>query len=93
MAIVVEFYGIPRVRAGVSRTSVCDDLDTVPFGQVIAEVARRFPVFGDCCTQEGRTLLDGYIASIDGLRFVEREEEPIVASGQSVLILSADAGG
>ena len=92
MAIVVEFYGIPRARAGVSQAQIFDDLASVSFGQVIEEVARQYPSFGTGCTRDGRELLDGYIASIDGDRFVHGDDVT-VSSGQSVLILSADAGG
>ena len=93
MPITVEFFGIPRARVGVSQTYVCDDDDVAPLGRVIAEVSKKFPDFAETCTHDGHLLRDGYIANIDGTRFVRGDENELVTSGQSVLILSADAGG
>lgn len=93
MTIVVEFFGIPRARAGIGHANVCDGLEEARLDEVIAEVAQRFPEFARTCTTDGHMLSDGYIASIDGVRFVQAAHNQIVHSGQSVLILSADAGG
>lgn len=96
MTIQVEFYGIPRARAGVSQVAVCSDLESAPFDRVIEEIAKRYPAFGEYCTcagANGRCLQTGYIANIDGVRFIQGESQTIISSGQSIVILSADAGG
>lgn len=91
MAIVVEFFGIPRARTGVKQIQVLAGCDSASISEVLAEVANQYPDFGTSCVSEGK-LLGGFVASINGDQFI-RDEETRVASGQSLLILSADAGG
>jgi len=91
MAIVVEFFGIPRARAGVQQTQVLAGRESASLGEILTEVATQFPNFGANCVNDGK-LLNGYVASINGDEFI-RDEDARVASGQSLLILSADAGG
>lgn len=91
MAIVVEFFGVPRARAGVQQTQVLAGCDSAMLSEILVEVAKQYPNFGKSCVHQGR-LLDGFVASVDGDQFV-RDEETRVESGQSLLILSADAGG
>ena len=90
MAIRVEFFGVARSRAGVAETTV-DTGGSVALDVIFAELSRRFPNFAAECL-EGGSLRRGYIANLGGERFV-RDANELVADGQSVLILSADAGG
>ena len=87
MPIVVEFFGIPRARAGVERTSV----EATSLGEVLAKLAGRFPEFGQECLT-GSQLRAGFLANLRGERFVLDPALPLV-DGDSLLILSADAGG
>ena len=87
MSITVELFGIPRARAGVARTiSVGNCL-----GDVLAELASRFPKLAEACI-DGRRLRPGFTANLGGQRFVTATETPLV-EGDTVLILSLDAGG
>jgi hypothetical protein len=91
MAIVVEFFGIPRVRAGVERVEVLRGRESASVSEILSEVAKQFPDFAETC-MTNRRLRTGFIASIDGQCFVQ-DDDMVVDRQQSVLILSADAGG
>jgi hypothetical protein len=58
---------------------------------VLSLVRQRLPAFGRECLIEGR-LHPTLVANLGGERFVT-EPETVVRDGQSLLILSADAGG
>lgn len=87
MSIDVELFGIVRARAGVERIAVNGNC----LGDVFVELARRFPRLAELCI-EGRRLRPGFTANLGGERFTTSSETP-VRDGQSVLILSLDAGG
>ena len=91
MAIVVEFFGIPRVRAGIERVEVLHGRKSATLSEILTEVAERFPEFAENCMTD-RRLRNGFIASIDGQCFVQ-DDNTVVGRQQSVLILSTDAGG
>jgi molybdopterin converting factor small subunit len=80
--VTVEFYGLPRERAGVSEVAVGPG----SLREVLSSVTEALPRL--------RPLLEGgsIQLSIDGERFVEDLDEP-VADGTRLLVLSADAGG
>ncbi len=87
MNVEVELFGIPRARAGVAVTSARG----ANLGDVLADLARRFPGLADACI-DGRRLKTSYLANLDGRQFVTDPETPLT-DGASLLILSADAGG
>ena len=85
--VTVEFFGIPRERAG--RTML-----TVPAGtvaEVLAAVEKACPKLAGLRQADGR-LAPHYALSIHGQRFVNDMNER-VAAGESVYLLSADVGG
>ena len=84
---MVEFFGVPRQRTGVARTQA----EGRTLSEVLADLARRFPAFAASCL-DGDQLRAGYMASIDAERFLTVGSTPL-ADGQTILILSADAGG
>ena len=87
VAVRVEFFGIPRQRAGVATAEVqCKTL-----GDVLHELAVRFPAFGESCVERGK-LKTGFLANINGERFT-RDPSTRFRDGDAVLILSADVGG
>jgi molybdopterin converting factor small subunit len=91
MAIRVEFYGIPRQRAGVAQTEVDPSAAAVSLGQVLAAVGQQFPgVAAECF--DGAGLKRGFIVNLGGERFVSRLDET-VRDRDCILLLSADAGG
>jgi molybdopterin converting factor small subunit len=60
-------------------------------GDVLFDLARKFPSLADTCI-DGRTLRQGFIANLGAERFVTSPETPL-QEGDTVLILSLDAGG
>lgn len=87
MSITVELFGIPRARAGVDRTTSSGSC----LGDVLADLASRFPALAEACI-DGRRLRPGFTANLAGQRFVTAPETPLT-DGDTVLILSLDAGG
>jgi hypothetical protein len=85
--VTVEFYGVPRLRAGrgeltVTATTVAD---------VLAAVALACPGLAGLRRPDGR-LAPHYLLSLDGERFVTDPAQPL-RPGDRLLLLSADAGG
>ena len=91
MTIRVELFGIPRVRAGVGQTSVLAGRSSATIAEVLDAVAQQVPGFAGGCLDNGM-LRDGIVANIDGERF-EPSPDSIITESQTLLILSADAGG
>jgi hypothetical protein len=85
--ITVEFFGIPRQRAGRSELAV--RARTV--AEVLAAVAQVCPDLAGVVSPDGR-LQGHYLLSIDGQRFVTDTHEAL-RPGERVLLLSADVGG
>jgi len=90
MSIRVEFYGIPRSRAGVEVEIVELDTNRTTLGNVLVELASRFPELRECIDKD--VLRSGFRACIDGERFVSRSDE-LLPVESSLLVMSADAGG
>jgi molybdopterin converting factor small subunit len=85
--VVVEFFGIPRQRAG--RATL-----TVPVGTVtelLQNVEQSCPGLNGLRQADGR-LSPHYLLSINGQRFVTELQQEL-CPGDQVLLLSADAGG
>jgi molybdopterin converting factor small subunit len=91
MSIRVELYGIPRSRAGVAEVTLLLDSQTLTLGDVLRELADRFPELVEECI-DGERLHTGYTASVGGDRFVSQPDTRLNA-GDCLLIMSADAGG
>lgn len=87
MPVQVEFFGIPRARAGVTQTTV--DGDTV--GAILEDLARRFPKLAESCI-EGCHLKPGYTLNLRGDLFLTDPQAKLV-DGDVLLFLSLDAGG
>ena len=82
----VEFFGVPRERAGMSRLEV--EADT--FGELLATLAAQYPVPRQ--THRREPPAPCFVASLNGDRFVSDPGTPL-GKDDCVLILSADAGG
>jgi molybdopterin converting factor small subunit len=82
----VEFFGVPRERAGTSKLEV--QADTL--GELLGTLVLRIPSFAHFI-DAGR-LQPSFVANLNGDRFVS---DPGTSLNQHdcVLILSADAGG
>jgi molybdopterin converting factor small subunit len=85
--VTVEFYGVPRQRAGQAELTV----EARSVGELLRAVEDRCPDLKGLLQSDGR-LSPHYLLSIDGERFVASASEPIEA-GTRVVLLSADPGG
>jgi hypothetical protein len=86
-AITVEFYGIPRQRAGRAELAVQAD----SIAELLRCVQLACPGLDDLVEANGK-LSPRYLISIDGMHFIMNERQRL-EPGARVLILSADAGG
>ncbi len=87
MPVTVEFFGLPRLWAGRPSWT----LEASTLGDALRQTAAEFPKLAPACVASGR-LQAGFLANINGRRFTTDPETPL-ASGDAVLILSADVGG
>jgi molybdopterin converting factor small subunit len=85
--ITVEFFGVPRERCGVAATTVPGDR----LGTVLRSLEKCFPALATDCLASGR-LRPGFAANLNGERFVSDPDTPL-RDGDTLLIMSADAGG
>jgi molybdenum cofactor guanylyltransferase len=88
----VELFGVARL---VARTpAVALELPHgATFAQLFGELARTLPeLVGRVITADRNALMDGYACSVNGRELV-RLPDAAVNAGDSILILSADAGG
>jgi len=83
--VVVEFYGLARLRAG--RTVLRCTATTI--GDALAAADAVCP---DLHAHNHQTLSPEYRVSVGGKRFAEDLSEPLV-EGDSLLLFGADAGG
>jgi molybdopterin converting factor small subunit len=86
-AVTVEFYGIPRQRAGVAELQA--SARTV--GDLLGVVEHACPGLAGLLRPDGR-LTPHYLLSINGQHFVNDVNE-LLRPGDRLLLLSADAGG
>jgi sulfur-carrier protein len=82
----VEFFGIPRERAGVDQL----ELQAKTLGELLGMLAARFPSLGELVQND--SLRSPVLANLNGDRFV-RDPATQLNEADCVLILSADAGG
>jgi molybdopterin converting factor small subunit len=82
----VEFFGVPRERAGVSEL----EMQAQTLGQLLGMLAQRIPSLGDLLGEE--RLPSAFVANLNGDQFVSDPQTPL-GENDHVLILSADAGG
>jgi len=87
--VQVEFYGIPRQRAGTASIEI--ESNHRRLGDVLSELGRRLPSWAAACL-EGEQLRSGFIVNIDGEQFVTDPDTPLTTDS-CVLIMTADAGG
>jgi hypothetical protein len=91
MPLIVEFFGIPRARAGVALLALDDADRPATLGELWRALATRLPEFGAQCISDGR-LAPHYTANLDGRRFA-RDPDTTLGDVSHVLVLSSDAGG
>ena len=91
MVIQVELFGIPRQRAGTSAVCLEFGGDRVALAAVVDELARRFPGLAAACLDDG-SLRPEYLVNLGGERFIS-DPGFSLKPGDSLLLMSADAGG
>lgn len=91
MAVRVEFFGTARTRAGVAETAVTPISGKLRLGEAIAILSARFPELAGHCFH-GNEIADGFAACVDGKHFVTNADFEL-EDGQTLLIMSSDAGG
>ena len=84
--VIVEFYGIPRERAGRSELTV----QAATVGDALTAVERACP--GLQTLRTGGVLVPHFRLSLEGVQFLTEMNQPL-APGSRLLLLSADAGG
>ena len=82
----VEFFGLPRERAGVSVIEV----QAATLGQLLEKLAVQVPPLGEFVVAQ--RLHPVLVANLNGDRFVSDPATPL-SENDHLLILSADAGG
>ena len=88
----VELFGVARLLAKTKDVSLALPTDAT-FSHVFAALAEKLPVLvGRVISPDGDRLVNGYACSVNGLDFV-RTATATVNPGDSIIILSADAGG
>jgi molybdopterin converting factor small subunit len=88
----VELFGVARLLARTREVSL-----SLPAGATIADafaaLAEELPALvGQVISPDRTRLVDGYACNVNGLTFV-RSAADAVNPGDSIVILSADAGG
>jgi molybdopterin converting factor small subunit len=86
----VEFFGLPRERAGVSSIEIPGST----LGQLLRNLALDVPSMGEFISASGHgvRLHPTFVANLNGDRFVSDPDTPL-GDEDHLLILSADAGG
>jgi molybdopterin-guanine dinucleotide biosynthesis protein A len=92
ISCTIELFGVARLRAKTARIPV-----TLPTGanlsHALAALAEAIPALvGPVITADHRTLTAGYTCNLNGTEFTSDRYRPI-RPGDSLLILSNDAGG
>lgn len=95
IACTVELYGVARLTAGVPHVPLTLPAEAL-LGDALAALADRCPqLLGPVLESDaagGTRLGSGYACNLNGAAFV-RDSRTAVQTGDSLLILSSDAGG
>jgi len=90
MAIRIELYGVARTRVGRDVISVSADGPRCR-GDVLATLTARYPARAEVRLQERQPRV-GYVANIDGQRFV-RDPATVIQNNSTLWLMSSDCGG
>lgn len=87
MNIIVEFFGVPRARAGRREL----ELPAGTVAEALAHIETACPGLKGLRHADGR-LAPHYLLSLDGREFLTDLNQHL-SPGDRLLLLSADAGG
>lgn len=92
LSCTVELFGSAQLLAKAKTVSLA--LPSEPtLARVLSALAEKLPMLvGRVIAPEKNRLASGFACNINGLAFV-RDPSAKIASGDRILILSADAGG
>ena len=82
----VEFFGVPRQRAGIPKLEVHAET----LGQLLRKLAARMPPLAEFIMVE--RLHSSFVANLNGDQFVS-DPRTLLLDDDCIIILSADAGG
>jgi molybdenum cofactor guanylyltransferase len=85
--ITIELFGVPRLRAGISRLSV----EAATLGDALLALGRAAPGLVGTVLDAGR-LNPAYAVNLNGDRFITDTSTPL-SHGDSLLLLAIDVGG
>jgi molybdopterin converting factor small subunit len=85
--VAVEFFGVPRLRAGTARLEV----EAATLAEALRAVADRCPALAGTVIR-GDRVHPAYRVCLNGDRFLDGPGTPL-AEGDALLLLAADAGG
>lgn len=83
----VEFFGLARSRTGVESV----DIEAGTLGEVVTQLSAQFPALADTCFEDG-AINRNWLFSLNG-RVFTRDPSAVISPGDTLLLLSADAGG
>lgn len=90
ISVCVELFGVPRMLAK-TKSIPLDLTEGATLTQVLSALAEKLPMLNGRVIADGN-LISGYTCNINGLDFV-RTPHAKIKSGDTIFILSADAGG
>lgn len=85
--VVIELYGVPRLRAGRDAFEV----EARSLGEALQQLGARCPALAPAVVDGGR-LGRSYLVALNGRQLTADPATPL-ADGDVVVLLSADAGG
>lgn len=91
MHVRVEFFGMARLRAGISEYAVVLNQPSPTLGDVYQSLAQQLPGLVPHCIEHGH-LQSGFLASINSGTFTSAADA-VLHPDDVILILSTDAGG
>ena len=89
--IRIEFYGVARLRTKTAEFEIEASTGSIRFGDLLNQLVQVFPNLGPDLIHDGQ-LGSSLVANLDGKMFLSSFDTQI-DDGESVLIMSADAGG
>ena len=91
MTIRVEFFGLARLRAATAACDCACPSSGRSLADLLQELGGRFPAFAAETLSAGE-LRPEFIANRNSNEFL-RDPQAIIHAGDTLLILSTDAGG
>ncbi len=85
--VVIELYGIPRLRAGRDALEV----EARSLGEALRALGARCPALAPAVV-DGERLGPSYLVAVNGRQLTADPATPLT-DGDVVVLLSADAGG